>query len=143
MKQVTWAVLMTVATASCGTPEPVVTKIWTRDTAGRATTAAVFMTIESRRADRLVSASADVANQTDLMTMESANGAMSMRYVQGIELPRATAVRLDPSGLHVWLEGLRQPLRAGATFPMTLTFQKAGKRTVEVKVIGISARPPS
>jgi hypothetical protein len=32
------------------------------------------------------------------------------------------------------LEGLKQPLNAGETFPLTLTFKNAGQLRVEVRV---------
>ena len=32
------------------------------------------------------------------------------------------------------LEGLKRPLRAGATFPLTLTFRNAGALNIEVRV---------
>ncbi|MFL6733192.1 MAG: copper chaperone PCu(A)C [Sphingomicrobium sp.] len=117
-------------------------KAWVRDTGGRTATAAVFMTIESPQRDRLVGASSEVALRTDLMTMESADGTMSMSYVKGVDLPSGQKVALNPNGLHVWLEGLKRPLQAGETFPLTLKFRKAGERNISVTVIGTAATPP-
>jgi len=36
-------------------------------------------------------------------------------------------VAFDPGGMHIMLVGLKQPLKEGQTFPLTLTFRKAGK----------------
>lgn len=134
--------LMLFALASCARPASLeVRDPWTRDTVGKVANAAVFMTISSPRADRLISASTPVARKTDLMTMGRGN-VMAMTYVQGIDIPVNTPVRLDPSGLHVWLAQLNQPLKAGQTFPLDLKFAKAGKRRVTVTIIGPADAPP-
>ena len=135
--------LMLLALASCSRPASLEVKDpWTRDTVGKVATAAVFMTISSPRADRLISASTLVARRTDLMTMERGGNVMQMTYVQGIDIPANTPVRLDPSGLHVWLAQLNQPLKAGETFPLDLNFEKAGQRRVTVTIIGPADAPP-
>ena len=100
------------------------------------------MKIESGAADRLIGASAPVAEKADLMTFEGRMGAMRMLYVESIEIPANDPVSLDPAGLHVWLSGLDRPLREGETFPLSLRFQTAGERQVMVPVIGPSAKPP-
>jgi copper(I)-binding protein len=41
------------------------------------------------------------------------------------------------------LMGLKQPLRQGEVFPLTLTFANAGPLTVEVPVKAISEMPAS
>jgi hypothetical protein len=119
-----------------------VTQAWARDTVGRTATAAVFMTLSSPTADRLVGASTPIAGKTDLMTMEMRGEAMIMAYVDAIDIPANQAVSLDPSGLHVWLEDLRQPLQAGQTFPLVLDFAKAGQQRVEVSVVAPAAALP-
>ena len=130
--------------ASCTKPARLdVTNAWTRDTIGRTENAAVFMTISSGTPDRLVSASSPaVAKKTDLMTMAGGRNAMEMTYAQGVDIPANAPVSLNPTGLHVWLAGLRQPLRTGQTFPLMLKFQKAGERRVVVSVIAPAASPP-
>jgi periplasmic copper chaperone A len=115
--------------------------IWARASAGKTDVAAVFMAITSPHPDRLIAASAPIARKTDLMTMEGSSS-MKMSYLKAIELPANKAVSLNPAGLHVWLEGLKQPLKEGEAFPLTLTFEKAGKREVTVPVTKASARGP-
>lgn len=131
------------ALASCSQPASLEVKDpWTRDTAGRVANAAVFMTISSPSADRLISASTPVARKTDLMTMGRGGDVMEMKYVQGIDIPANTPVSLDPNGLHVWLAQLNQPLQAGETFPLDLRFEKAGERRVKVTIIKPADAPP-
>jgi copper(I)-binding protein len=114
---------------------------WTRDTVGRTANAAVFMTVTASSADRLVGAATDVADESDLMTMTMDGGTMAMSYVDAIDLAAGEAVSLDPSGLHVWLEGLKAPLKAGQTFTLELKFEKAGARDIEVKVVEPGGQP--
>jgi copper(I)-binding protein len=59
---------------------------------------------------------------------------MEMRPVEAIELPAGEAVALAPGGYHVMLLDLAAPLEIGQTFTLTLTFEKAGTRDVEVTV---------
>ena len=143
MKRSALALGLTLALAACARPTAVeVTDAWTRDTVGRTANAAVFMTITSPTADRLVAASASVAGKTDLMTMRSADGAMAMTYLDAISIPAGAPVSLDPAGLHVWLADLRAPLEAGQSFPLVLEFEKAGELGVEVAVIAPAAAAP-
>lgn len=118
-----------------------VEQAWTRDTIGRTANAAVFMTITTDSADRLIGGTTSVAKKTDLMTMTMDGGAMTMSYVDAIDLPSGKAVSLDPSGLHVWLEGLEAPLKAGQTFILELKFEKAGARKVKVEVVEPGGQP--
>ena len=143
MTRLLLALFLLLPLASCGQPAPLeITDAWARDTVGTTANAAVFMTIASPAADRLVGASAEVANKTDLMTFQGGSSAMQMRYVEDIDLPAGQPVTLNPAGLHVWLADLKQPLKAGNSFPLTLEFANAGKREVSVAVIAPAAMPP-
>ena len=119
-----------------------VERAWTRDTVGRTANAAVFMTITSSAPDRLIGASTPAANKTDLMTIETKDGAMAMAYLDAIEIPANQPVSLDPSGLHVWLANLNEPLEAGQSIPLVLEFEKAGEQRVEVSVVAPAAAAP-
>jgi copper(I)-binding protein len=140
-----FALSLLVPLAACAQPQPAppeVKDVWARDTVGGTANAAVFMTITSATADRLTAASALVAKKTDLMTMAVGLDGTQMTYVKAIDLSPGKAVSLNPTGLHVWLADLDQPLKAGQTFPLTLQFEKAGKREVTVSVIAPAAMPP-
>ena len=76
------------------------------------------------------------------MTMGHGGNLTGMRYVQGIDIPANTPISLDPSGLHVWLAQLNQPLKAGESFPLDLKFEKAGQRRVTVTIINPADAPP-
>jgi len=116
--------------------------VWARGTVGAAANAAVYMTITSHKPDRLLAASTPVAKKTDLMTMVGGSSAMEMKYLKAIDIPANKPVSLNASGLHVWLAGLKRPLKAGETFSLTLVFEKAGKREVAVTIVKPGAGAP-
>ncbi|GAB4503487.1 MAG: hypothetical protein Fur0043_04790 [Anaerolineales bacterium] len=58
---------------------------------------------------------------------------MQMAHQMNVPLPTGETV-FEPGGLHVMLIGLKSDLQAGETFTVTLTFEKAGKRTLTVTV---------
>lgn len=138
-----FALFSSVLIAACAQPAPLEVKdAWTRATIGNPANAAVFMTITSQAPDRLIGATAPVAERTDLMTMVGGSRSMEMKYLTTIDIPADEPVSLNPSGLHVWLAGLKQPLRAGEAFTITLDFEKAGRREVTVTIIEPAAAPP-
>ena len=59
--------------------------------------------------------------------------------ISRIELPAGEDAVLEPGGLHVMLIGLNDPLRAGERFELTLVFDDASEKTVEVDVRPIEA----
>jgi copper(I)-binding protein len=85
-------------------------------------------------ADRLLSVSANVARSVELHEMAMDGNVMRMRQVDGIALQSGQTVELKPGGYHVMFVGLKAPLKAGDSFPMTLKFEKAGEVKVQVKI---------
>jgi copper(I)-binding protein len=128
------------AMAQSGTVE--IKDAWARATPGGAQTAAVYVTVESATGDRLTGVSTPAAQTADLHNMAMNNGVMTMRQVDGIDLPAGQAVTLKPGGYHIMLTGLAKPLADGQSFPMTLTFAKAGSQEVTVAVQKTGAMGP-
>lgn len=99
---------------------------------------AVFMVIVNAgaTADRLVIASAPVAERTELHThLSDADGVMRMVEVEdGFAIPAGGRHALVRGGDHVMLLGLTETLEQGAAFPLTLGFEGAGEITVTVTV---------
>lgn len=62
------------------------------------------------------------------------DGAMTMREVDGIDIPADATVALKPGGYHVMLMGLKKPLAVGDVFDTTFVFEKAGAINVSVTV---------
>jgi hypothetical protein len=114
---------------------------WARATAGQMGTGAVYFSVTNngREADKLIAAATPVAAEAQLHVHLMEDGVMKMRPVENIDIVPGTPVVLKPSGLHVMLMGLHAPLKEGDSFPLTLSFQKAGAVTVSVLVEGVAA----
>src|SRR5216683_3153395 len=52
---------------------------------------------------------------------------------------QTTIVAFSPGCLHFMVVGLKQPRKEGQTFPLTLTFEKAGKIEVTVPIEKVGA----
>ncbi len=110
---------------------------WSRATPAGAKTGAVYMTLvnKSGGADRLTGASSDVAATLQIHEMAVVNGVMQMRELpDGLPIPADGTVILKPGSYHVMLIGLKKPLTAGESFPLTLMFEKAGNISIAVPV---------
>ena len=85
-------------------------------------------------AERLVSARTEVAAGVELHSMHMEGDVMRMREIAAVELPAGRSVELKPGGMHLMLVGLKAPLEMGASFPLTLKFERAGEVVVTVQV---------
>jgi hypothetical protein len=115
-----------------------VTDAWSRATPGIATPGVVYLTITDTGAkDRVTGASTPVAAMAHLHQSRNENGVEKMLPVDGIDVAPGAPVKLEPGGYHLMLMGLKQPLKAGDQFPVTLTFEHAGAVTTTVTVRSI------
>ncbi len=145
------ATLAALALSACGSSKELsVADAWARSSPeGQMRSAAYMVITGGDEADRLVGASvaAEVAARTEIhetvmagegemegMEEGGAAGEMTMRPVDGIDIPAGGSVELEPGGLHVMFMELAEPLVAGDTFELTLTFEQAGERVVTVTV---------
>ena len=115
---------------------PKVEAAWARPTVAGQSGGGAFLRITGgASADRLLAASAPVAKMAELHTMQMDGNVMRMHAIEGIAVPAGQAVELKPGGMHVMFMGLKQTLKAGSSFPLTLRFEKAGEVKVDVKVM--------
>jgi copper(I)-binding protein len=121
------------APAVAQTPQVAVEAPWARASVGNSRIAVAYMTLRNATAapDRLLAVSSTVG-RAELHTMTMDNNVMRMRAVEAVDIPAGGSALLQPSGLHIMLVDLREPLRAGTQVPLTLRFERAG--TVEVSV---------
>jgi len=114
---------------------------WARASIGQVPNGAAYLTIVNagQETDRLLAVESDVAKHVALHTHLMEDGVMKMRPVDAIEVAPGAPTVLQPGGLHVMLMGLTAPLVEGELFPLTLTFERAGK--VEIEVIVQEAAP--
>jgi copper(I)-binding protein len=99
--------------------------------------AVAYLALENKgdAGDRLVSVSSPISKSGEIHTMAMDNNIMRMREVGTLELKPAEKIAMTPgAGYHLMLIGVKQPLKAGDKFPLTLTFEKAGKIDVTVNV---------
>ena len=110
---------------------------WARASAGPARAGVVYLTIVNSGAapDRLLRIASPAAKRASLHESVMRGGVMSMRPVEAAGIAPGATVELKPGGLHVMLMGLTAPLRKGDSFPLSLTFEKAGSVDVEVEVL--------
>jgi copper(I)-binding protein len=86
--------------------------------------------------DRLVSASSPVAARVGLHSVTLDGTVMRMREVSAIDLPAngTVSLRQGNGAYHLMLVDLRQPLKIGDRFDLTLQFERAGTQTIQVWV---------
>ncbi|CAN5730986.1 hypothetical protein BH20ACT4_BH20ACT4_11760 [soil metagenome] len=110
--------------------------VWARATAESATTGAVYLTIESGDADRLVGVSvpATVAASASIHRTVEEDAVVSMERVAALDIPAAEPVALAPGGTHVMLVDLASPLQRGDQFALTLDFESQPQQMVVVEV---------
>lgn len=97
---------------------------------------AVYVTITNRgaAADALLSATSDAATTVELHETIHEGGVMKMRPQQRFDVPAGGRVEMKPGGRHIMLLGLTHDLKPGDTVTLTVTFEKAGRMTVEAPV---------
>lgn len=121
--------------------------VWIREPAPGQTVVGGFLDITSQKPGALIGASSPVAGLVELHEMKMDKGVMLMRPLQKITLPKGQTVTLQPGGLHLMLEDLKQPLKAGDKVPLTLKIQRGGKTekikvSAEVRTAAPASHPP-
>lgn len=115
-----------------------------RATPPGAKTAAVFFTLDNagNTEDRLLHASTPIAAGVVIHQMVLEDGVMRMRAVPSIDVIPGGRVEFSPAaGYHLMLLDLKQSLKAGDRFPMTLTFEHGGTILISVWVESMGAMP--
>jgi periplasmic copper chaperone A len=110
---------------------------WARATAKGTSTGVVYLTIinNGSTSDTLISVAGAVSKSAQVHENKvDADGMTEMLAVDRLNIPAHARIDLKPSGLHVMLFDLKNPLTYKSTFPMTLSFQKAGAIKVIVTV---------
>jgi len=117
---------------------------WARATAASAANGAVYLTITNHGTadDRLAGASTAVASKAELHITLNENGVMKMRPIADVPVKAGGRAQFKPGGMHIMLLGLKHPLKAGDSFPLTLIFDKAGAVETMVKVEKAGAAAP-
>src|SRR5690606_8907530 len=100
---------------------------FSREAPAGAKVAAGYLTLKNNgtEADRLVSATAEIAGRAEIHEMAvDAKGVMTMRPVEGVEVPAGGEVALKPGSYHLMFLDLTRLPKKDERFAGTLTFEK-------------------
>ena len=114
----------------------IISENWARP-APKGQNGAVYFIMQNDTAndDALIGASTDIASSAEAhMSMQNDQGVMSMAMQGAVQVPAGESVTFKPGGLHIMLVILKQDLKVGDTFTLTLHFEKAGEIAVQVEV---------
>lgn len=115
-----------------------VTAPWVRATVPAQKSTGAYMHLLSSDGARLVGVRSPVAATVELHQMDMKGEMMTMRRVDGIDLPAGKGVNLASGSFHIMLVGLRRQLKPGDAVDITLLLQvkdkKQGSMTVKVPV---------
>ncbi len=119
---------------------------WSRATPGGAKVGGGYLTItnKGKAPDRLVAATANVADRVEIHEMAEKDGVMTMRQLpKGVAIAPGKTVAFAPGGYHLMLMGLKGPLKEGDRVKAMLTFEKAGAIEITINVEGMGAQHPA
>jgi copper(I)-binding protein len=133
------AALSVLILAGCGDDGTMaIEQVWARPTAPTANNAAFYGTItnETGSHDRLVAMSSPACEEVELHRSSMTDGVMSMRPAEAWEneVLGGHPLELEPGGLHLMCFGLSEPLVAGETAELELTFVNFGSIVVDVAI---------
>jgi len=85
--------------------------------------------------DRLIAAESAVAASVEIHGIKVVGPDLRMRPMErGISLPVQMPIELKPRGYHLLFKHLNKPLAPGDTVKVTLIFEKAARREIELVV---------
>lgn len=102
---------------------------------------AVFTNMTASNDDTLISVSGDIAEKIEIHDMGMEDGMMRMRKLDALPLPAGETVALDPTGKHIMLIGLKEQLKEGEDFSLTLHFENAGEKAITVSIVAPGQQP--
>ena len=130
--------LTTLFVSACGSSsgELTVQDAWARP-ASKGENGAIYFVIENGTDSHnaLIGASTDIASAAEVhMSMQNDQGVMTMSMQDSVQIMPGENITFKPGGLHVMLVDLKQDLKVGDTFTLTLSFEKSGDITLEIQV---------
>jgi copper(I)-binding protein len=144
MRYLIAALIVAVGTWTAGTAEAAasitVEHAWARASPKGAPNGVTYLTLVNggTEADRLIGASSSVAENIQFHEEREEDGVSKMRQLDAIDIPAGGSVTLKPSGIHLMMK-LKAQLLEGQSFPLTLTFEKAGVIEVTVNIGKVGA----
>lgn len=84
---------------------------------------AAYLVIRSSTADELVGVVSDIAEVVEMHESMMNGDVMQMHHMGSVSLGAGEEVIFEPGGLHIMLIGLKQDLKTGDEFEITLQFK--------------------
>jgi len=97
--------------------------------------AAYLSIVNHGKNDTLLDVSSSIATNSMVHESYIADGQVSMRHINEIDIATGQHVEFKPGGYHIMLMGLKTPLSVGTHFKITLMFENAGEIEVHVPVL--------
>lgn len=125
--------LVLTACGASGSGELEVNDVWARPGLADGNSAVFFVIDNPGAEDALLSISSNVAGAVELHKTVMEDGNMKMVHQMNVPVPTGETA-FKPGDLHVMLIGLKNDLKPGDVFTVTLNFENAGERTLDVIV---------
>ncbi len=111
---------------------------WSRQAAPHSKVISAYFQItnEGKKDDVLISASAPLADKTEIHTHYMKEGVMKMEKVEQVNIAAGETLLFKPGSFHLMLFNPSELPKQGSKFPLTLTFKEAGDVKVMIKVEG-------
>jgi periplasmic copper chaperone A len=100
-----------------------VTDAWVRGTVPGQTSSGAYMQLMSATGATLLGVTTPLAGVAEIHEMRMDGSVMRMRSVAKLPLPPGKTIELKPSGYHVMLMNLKQPLKPGDVVPLSIRVQ--------------------
>ena len=126
MKRILVSVLIIVVLLS-GCTAPAMEGVEVRDAwarpAAQGGNGAIYFVIRPSAADELVGVASEVAEAVEMHESMLSGDVMEMHHLESVPLRAGEEVVFEPGGLHIMLIGLKQELKLGEEFEITLQFK--------------------
>jgi copper(I)-binding protein len=115
---------------------PTVSGAWVRPPQAAGLPAAGYLVITGgSRADALIGVASPIAGMAMLhQTSTDSTGMTGMQEVDRLDIPAGATISLQPGGYHLMFSDLTGTITVGSTVQIVLTFEQAGKVTVQAAV---------
>ena len=107
---------------------------WVRATVPGQRVAGAYLTLRSTTAARLTRVRTSVAPEVEIHEMSERDGVMRMRRLASLDLPAGREVQLAPGAIHLMLEDLKSPLRAGDEVELELITESDKKTPATTRI---------
>ncbi|MCJ8318760.1 MAG: copper chaperone PCu(A)C [Colwellia sp.] len=118
------------------------TEGYIRESIPGTTVSSAYMTLTntSEKSVTLVGASSKISARIEIHEHSMSNGMMSMRQVESIVIGSKETAILQPSGLHLMIFDIKEPLKHGDLITLTLHFSSQPNVEIQLPVQSIKRK---